>query len=593
MIDSIALRRPVRLLAAVALVVTASARATSYTISTTVDDAVVNGNCTLREALRAARDDAPVDACAAGTSFDTIVLPAGTYPFGGQEVMIGSGTVRIHGQTFDPFAVRIDLGNAGRFLTLFGPGSYEIRGVEIANGWTGGGSVGGAIDAVSAPLAIRDFRFVSNDAGIRGGALSYSSVSSAAGLLLANGTFLSNTVSGADPTLKAGGAAYVELGGGARGELRDVAFVGNSLFETSSSGSAAKGGALYVTAAGVGSSARLVRTLYQVNSISNASTDVFGWAQGGALAGFSGEGGRIEVFDCRVLSNSASAAGVGAVENPGVSLEASLSTLWVDRCLLDANTAPSAADARDLLLSVFGASASAAVTNTQITFGSGSGLWVETNTAVDLGHLTIADYPVLGAHLFNTAPGVLRLQNSVIAFNGLDLDVGGTISQQTNFVGGNPLFVDQPTGNYRLSVASPAIGAGTDAVVTLRLADGDHLARRVGTTDQGCYEHGGLFADDFEVGDPGSWSQTTPRGPSTQRTAEPDAARAEDFLADSTDPTLTGRAFAHARVRCASTCRSCRSPADQPGFDPPARVGAAGGDTSASCAGGPDATAVS
>lgn len=135
-------RRSAPLLATLVLLATADARATTYTLSTTADDAVVNGNCTLREALRAARDDAPVDACAAGTSFDTIVLPAGSYPFGGEETLNGSGTVRIHGQTFDPFAVQINLGNAGRFLTLSGSGSYEIRGVEIANGWTGGGSEG-------------------------------------------------------------------------------------------------------------------------------------------------------------------------------------------------------------------------------------------------------------------------------------------------------------------------------------------------------------------------------------------------------------------------------------------------------------------
>ena len=506
-----ALRRLAFLLAAFGLLATVGARATSYTILTTADDVLVNGNCTLREALRAARDDAPVDACAAGTSFDTIVLPAGTYPFGGEEVLNGSGTLRIHGQTFDPFAVRIDLGNAGRFLSLWGSGSYEIRGVEIANGWTGGGTEGGGVYASSVPLTIRDFRFVSNDAGFRGGALSYVSSSSAVGLVLATGTFSGNAISGADATSKMGGAAYVEVSGGARADLRDVAFLGNSAAETGSGGAVAKGGALYASASGAGSSARLARTVFQSNSISNASTDIWGWAEGGALAGFAGNGGRIEVFDCRVLSNSASAARVGAVENPGVSLQASLATLWVDRCLLDANGAPSAADARDFLLLAFGgASASAAVTNTQITYGSGTGLWVETDAAVDLGHLTVADYPAQGAYLSNLAPGVLRLQNSVIVFNALDLGVFGAISQQTNFVGGDPLFLDQSNGNYRLSAASPAIGAGTDAVVTLRLADGDHRARRVGTTDQGCYEHDGLHADDFEVGDSGGWSLTTP-----------------------------------------------------------------------------------
>ncbi len=43
------------------------------------DDAAVNGNCTLREAIAAADDDMPVDQCPAGSGPDTIVLLPGTY----------------------------------------------------------------------------------------------------------------------------------------------------------------------------------------------------------------------------------------------------------------------------------------------------------------------------------------------------------------------------------------------------------------------------------------------------------------------------------------------------------------------------------
>jgi hypothetical protein len=45
----------------------------------------------------------------------------------------------------------------------------------------------------------------------------------------------------------------------------------------------------------------------------------------------------------------------------------------------------------------------------------------------------------------------------------------------------------------------------------VRFADLDHRARRAGaTTDPGCYENGALFADDFEVGDAGTWSSGAP-----------------------------------------------------------------------------------
>ena len=69
----------------------AVAGATSYVITTFADDDLVNGNCTLREAIRAADGDTPVDACPAGDLSDDITLPAGTYPFSGEEQLFFAG----------------------------------------------------------------------------------------------------------------------------------------------------------------------------------------------------------------------------------------------------------------------------------------------------------------------------------------------------------------------------------------------------------------------------------------------------------------------------------------------------------------------
>lgn len=68
----------------VALVLGAStlalpARAQSITVSTTADDRLNNGNCTLREAVIAANTNARVDACEAGGGADTVLLPAGSF----------------------------------------------------------------------------------------------------------------------------------------------------------------------------------------------------------------------------------------------------------------------------------------------------------------------------------------------------------------------------------------------------------------------------------------------------------------------------------------------------------------------------------
>ncbi len=58
----------------------AGATATSQIVVKTIeDDAIPNGNCTLREAILAANSDMPVDACQAGSGDDVILLPAGVY----------------------------------------------------------------------------------------------------------------------------------------------------------------------------------------------------------------------------------------------------------------------------------------------------------------------------------------------------------------------------------------------------------------------------------------------------------------------------------------------------------------------------------
>lgn len=55
------------------------AYAATLTVNTTADELNTDGDCSLREAIRAANLDLRVDACAAGSGTDTIKLPAGIY----------------------------------------------------------------------------------------------------------------------------------------------------------------------------------------------------------------------------------------------------------------------------------------------------------------------------------------------------------------------------------------------------------------------------------------------------------------------------------------------------------------------------------
>jgi CSLREA domain-containing protein len=52
---------------------------TTIYVNTTDDELNSDGDCSLREAIRAANSDTTVDACPAGSGADTIILPAGVY----------------------------------------------------------------------------------------------------------------------------------------------------------------------------------------------------------------------------------------------------------------------------------------------------------------------------------------------------------------------------------------------------------------------------------------------------------------------------------------------------------------------------------
>src|ERR1051326_4443643 len=55
------------------------AEAATINVTTTTDEIAANRLCSLREAIRAANLNAAIGGCPAGTGFDHIVIPAGTY----------------------------------------------------------------------------------------------------------------------------------------------------------------------------------------------------------------------------------------------------------------------------------------------------------------------------------------------------------------------------------------------------------------------------------------------------------------------------------------------------------------------------------
>jgi len=155
---------------------TAAHADTIINVDTTDDELNSDGDCSLREAIRAANSDTAVDACLAGSGADTIILPAGIYTLtigGIVEYEAATGDLNI---TDDLTLIGagasttiIDGGALDRVFHIdrFGVGvTVEMSGVTIRNGQApgdGGGIWNGGLLTI-ANCAVTDNR-ASDEAG--------------------------------------------------------------------------------------------------------------------------------------------------------------------------------------------------------------------------------------------------------------------------------------------------------------------------------------------------------------------------------------------------------------------------------------------
>lgn len=155
-------------------------RAATITVSVTSDDNTVNGNCTLREAIRAANSNAFVDACPKGNGADTIILPAGTY------VLALAGTGENSAATGDlDITEDLTIEGAGKTSTIISGNGLDrvfdiydptqISDVTISSGDSGSES-GGGIRASDA-LTLTNSRVRENATGAGGGGIDTTSTS--------------------------------------------------------------------------------------------------------------------------------------------------------------------------------------------------------------------------------------------------------------------------------------------------------------------------------------------------------------------------------------------------------------------------------
>ncbi|HYN89494.1 MAG TPA: choice-of-anchor Q domain-containing protein [Ardenticatenaceae bacterium] len=232
------------LLAGLALLVVGAQAAQTATIGVTTmaDELNADGDCSLREAIRAANLDSAVDACPAGSNLDTVSLPGGTYTVtiaGAEEdealtgdldiseglILAGAGSDRtvLDGGGLDRlFDIRVAApvqisgltmrnglveGNGG---AIRGSGPLTLTNVIVhnsraalrtgetpdASGNGNGGGVynSGTTPSVAAPLTVTNSSFRDNVADSFGGAIAANTVSAVA---IANSAIAGNRATGA------------------------------------------------------------------------------------------------------------------------------------------------------------------------------------------------------------------------------------------------------------------------------------------------------------------------------------------------------------------------------------------------------------
>lgn len=133
----------------------------SIIVNTTEDELNSDGDCSLREAVRASNSDVPVDACPAGFGWDTIILSAGTYTLTKEginedagesgDLDVTSDLTIIGGSTQNTI---IDGNNTDRIFEVIGPTTFMVNQITLRNGYIpiegsfGGGAILNRVDGV-------------------------------------------------------------------------------------------------------------------------------------------------------------------------------------------------------------------------------------------------------------------------------------------------------------------------------------------------------------------------------------------------------------------------------------------------------------
>jgi hypothetical protein len=487
-----------------ALAVGGATQGATYTITTLEEDDTPNGNCTLREALRAASTDSTHDSCVGDVGPDTIVLAAvGTYELDDGNISSAARQLTVRGDGDHPQdAYVVDLGGVQRFFGVLFGSQLTLENLTLTNGFAA--PRGGTVRAQDSDLTMKRVT-ISGSRSAEGGAVAFEAQETQR-LEVVGVTFSANR---AVADQARGGGLYVKLNDG--GDVRIVTsrFLDNRLEATTGSFSRA-GGGLYVDV--LGAVAVEVRHL----ELARNQIDAPSFASGAGAWIRVGSTGPLELSDARFDANEHVVA--APTNGPaGLNLDIAASSATVRRLRLLGNLGGTGKEQAAIQVRE---STPGVVSDVLAGNGNGIGVFLATSSGTSCslvaGNLTVAGHPGSGLRLAQSGCP-LRVESSLLFGNGTssgsDLEVffgSPEISPET-LAGVDPLFVDAANGDFQLADGSPAIDAGDASFASVGAFDAAHGARVIGLdVDLGALERPALFAEGFERGDLFAWAANGP-----------------------------------------------------------------------------------
>ncbi len=417
--------------------------ATNYLITTGVDGAIDNGNCTLREALLAADTQSSVDQCPAGTRENVIILSPNidVFTFDQGEMVITSpqSLAIVSSEAATPPVVNMNRDN--RFLSA-----------ELAGFFLSIGSI--------------NFAFGRDDSGNGGGVIRMDVATGISNLELNDVGFFNSLVVGAD-----GGAIYYRGAGSLT--MENVLFKGN--IADAGSGLALN----LINSVGFSTSSDVEfadnisnsgRGALNINSVDGlAILRHFEFTENEAAGGEDVAGVFIDVQDSQSNPSSVILNDHAIVESEGAGLYVKNASGFVTirNLTLKDNHKPNGQGTSQAIVKAATDYGSVHINNTliyQTGTQQGSGLVLgadDNNGAISVRHATILNHTigVLG-NSTATDPTSLELRNSILYGNLADFFNYGFDTD--SLIGVNPLFINSSNEDFSLSVNSPAIDMGSE-----------------------------------------------------------------------------------------------------------------------------------